>query len=122
MYKEINKDNYMTFAAENYVNPQSVTMTDFTMDMKKIVYIKRLLSRYFSGGELKVNLIVNHIIVLFNLFGEAALPLMMYKMEEKYWSAIKTFTMYLSKFPSDYEESFVDVKLDHVINTKLNES
>ena len=67
MYKEINKDNYMTFAAENYVNPQSVTMTDFTMDMKKIVYIKRLLSRYFSGGELKVNLIVNHIIVLFNL-------------------------------------------------------
>ena len=87
------------FAIKQYDNPQSVTVDDFMEDMKKFKYLKRLLKRYLKTGILRVNLILNHLIILFNVFGEATIPLLMFKLEEEYYSLIKTFLVYLDRLP-----------------------
>lgn len=87
------------FAIQHYDNPQSVTVDDFMEDMKKFKYLKRLLKRYLKTGVLRVNLILNHLIILFNVFGDGTIPLLMYKLEREYWSLIKTFLVYLNRYP-----------------------
>ena len=87
------------FAIKHYDNPQSVTVDDFMEDMKKFKYRKRLLKRYLKTGILRVNLILNHLIILFNDFNDATIPLLMYKLEKEYWSLIKTFLVYLNRLP-----------------------
>lgn len=86
-------------AIQHYDNPQSVTVDDFMEDMKKFKYLKRLLKRYLKTGVLRVNLILNHLIILFNVFGDGTIPLLMYKLEREYWSLIKTFLVYLNRYP-----------------------
>jgi len=87
------------FAIQHYDNPQSVTVDDFMEDMKKFKYLKRLLKRYLKTGVLRVNLILNHLIILFNVFSDGTIPLLMYKLEREYWSLIKTFLVYLNRYP-----------------------
>ena len=65
------------------------------MILKRIKYVKRLLKRYKNTGVLKTHLILNHLTVLFNVFGEAAVPLLFYNLEEDLWPAIKSFLMFL---------------------------
>ena len=76
---ELNQENWLIFAIKNYNNPLSVTYSDFEEDLKRCKYIKRLMRRYESTGELKTHLILNHVIVLYNVFDEAATPLLFYK-------------------------------------------
>ena len=71
-FDELNESNYMLFAIKFYDNPQAVRKDDFESDLKRIRYIKRLLKRYKNTGELKIHLILNHLIILFNVFHEAA--------------------------------------------------
>ena len=87
------------FAIQHYDNPQSVTVDDFMEDMKKFKYLKRLLKRYLKTGVLRVNLLLNHLIILFNVFSDGTIPLLMYKLEREYWSLIKTFLVYLNRYP-----------------------
>ena len=72
-FDELNEKNYLMFAIKHYDNPQSVTVDDFMEDMKKFKYLKRLLKRYLKTGVLRVNLILNHLIILFNVFNTAFL-------------------------------------------------
>lgn len=109
---ELNKDNYLIFAIQNYNNPQAVTKDDFLDDMKRFKYIKRLLKRYQKTGSLKVDLIINHFIVLYNIFNDAATPLLFFKIEKDLWSTMKTFIVYLNKLP-EYPKCFVhDIPVD----------
>ena len=96
----------MLFAIKFYDNPQAVTKDDFEDDLKRIKYVKRLLKRYKNTGVLKTHLILNHIIVLFNVFNEATVPLLFYNLEEDLWPAIKSFLIYLKRIP-DYPKSNV---------------
>ena len=80
-FNELNEGNYQLFAIKFYDNPQALTKEDFEDDLKRIKYIKRLLKRYRNTGELKVHLILNHLIVLFNVFNDAAVPLLFYNLE-----------------------------------------
>ena len=96
---ELNQENWLIFAIKNYNNPLSVTYSDFEEDLKRFKYIKRLMRRYESTGELKTHLILNHVIVLYNVFDEAATPLLFYKLEETYWSVIKAFMLFLDRLP-----------------------
>ena len=98
-FDELNESNYMLFAIKFYDNPQSVTKDDFESDLKRIRYVKRLLKRYKNTGELKVHLILNHLIILFNVFNEAAVPLLFYNLEEDLWPAIKSFLIFLNRLP-----------------------
>ena len=76
-FDELNESNYLLFAIKFYDNPQAVTMDDFENDLKRIRYVKRLLKRYQSSGEIKIHLILNHLIILFNVFNDAAVPLLL---------------------------------------------
>mgnify|MGYP003324324219 FL=1 len=105
-FDELNESNYMLFAMKFYDNPQAVTKDDFDDDLKKFKYVKRLLKRYKNTGVLKTHLILNHIIVLFNVFNEATVPLLFYNMEEDLWPAIKSFLIYLKRV-TEYPKSHI---------------
>ena len=98
-FDELNESNYLLFAIKFYNNPQSVTREDFEDDLKRIKYIKRLLKRYKKDGVLKTHLILNHLTVLFNVFDEAAVPLLFYNLERELWPFIKSFLLYLNRLP-----------------------
>jgi hypothetical protein len=98
-FDELNENNYILFAIKYYENPQSVTMEDFESDLKRIRYVKRLLKRYKNTGELKTHLILNHLIILFNVFNDAAVPLLFYNLEEELWPSIKSFLVFLNRLP-----------------------
>ena len=103
-FNELNESNYMLFAIKFYDNPQALTKDDFDDDLKRIKYIKRLLKRYKNTGELKIHLILNHLTVLFNVFNEAAVPLLFYNLEEDLWPYLKSFLIFLNRV-SEYPKS-----------------
>jgi hypothetical protein len=109
-FEELNKDNYLIFAIKYYDNPQSVTKEDFDNDLKRFKYVKRLLNRYKNtknNDDLKVHLILNHLIVLFNVFNDATVPLLFYNLEQSHWSIIKSFLIFLNRIP-EYPKTFID--------------
>ena len=101
---ELNHENWLIFAIRNYNNPLSVTYSDFEEDLKRFKYIKRLLRRYETTCELKTHLILNHVIVLYNVFDDAATPLLFYRVEATYWSIIKAFMLFLNRLPPKLNE------------------
>ena len=74
LFDELNEENFLLFAIKNYENPQAVTKEDFEKDLNHFRYIKRLLKRYKNSGELKTHLLINHFIILYNIFGDAQRP------------------------------------------------
>ena len=74
--------------------------------------IKRLLKRYKNTGELKTHLLLNHFIILYNIFGDATTPMLFFKIEEDLWSVMKTFIIFLNRFPSYPKCVFHDVPVD----------
>ena len=119
IFNELTEDNFLLFAIKNYENPQAVTKEDFDKDLNHFKYIKRLLKRYKNTGQLKTHLLLNHFIILYNIFGEAATPMLFFKIEQDLWSSMKTFVMFLWKLP-DYPKSKIhDVKVDLVCLQEL---
>ena len=112
-FNELNDDNYLLFAIKFYDNPHAVTREDFEDDLKKIKYVKRLLRRYLNTNVLKTHLILNHLTVLFNVFGDAAVPLLFFNLEKDLWSAIKSFLVFLGKLPEfPRSETIEDIPID----------
>ena len=111
-FDELNDDNYLIFAIKYYENPQAATQEDFLEDMKRFKYVKRLLRKYKNTGELNLHLLINHFIILYNIFGDAATPLLFFKLDGDLWGIVKTFMVFLNKFP-DYPKSILhDVDID----------
>ena len=109
-FEELNKDNYLLFAIKFYDNPQSVTKEDFDNDLKRFKYVKRLLNRYKNTKnieDLKVHLILNHLIVLFNVFNDATIPLLFYNLDQTHWATIKSFLIFLNRLP-EFPKTFID--------------
>ena len=100
MINELTEDNFMMYAIKNYDNPSCIGMDEFLDDLKRFKYIKRLLRKHNVGKELKERLILNHIIVLGNLFGiEPTTKMLFFKLEEKFWPQVKTFLVFLNYMP-----------------------
>ena len=118
-FDELNESNYMLFAIKFYDNPQSVTKDDFESDLKRIRYVKRLLKRYKNTGELKVHLILNHLIILFNVFNDAAVPLLFYNLEEDLWPSIKSFLVFLDRIPEYPKTKINEIDVDQECLSKL---
>jgi hypothetical protein len=120
LFTELNEENFLLFAIKHYENPQAVTRDDFDKDLSRFRYIKRLLKRYKSTGELKVHLLINHFIILYNIFGDATTPMLFYKIDKNLWSCIKTFVIFLDKLP-DYPRSYIhEIELDQNCLDALN--
>ena len=112
-FDELNESNYLLFAIKFYDNPQAVAREDFDDDLKRIKYIKRLLKRYRNTGELKTHLILNHLIILFNVFNDATVPLLFYNLESELWPAMKSFLIFLNRI-HEYPKTQIDeIQVDH---------
>ena len=110
-FKHLTPENINMFAIKHYDNPSCVDEQEFLDDMKRFKYLKRLFRKYDTSEELKVRLIINHIIVLSNVFGvDATTTLLFFKIEQKHWSLLKTFLVYLHFMP---ENDLVEVSLNH---------
>ena len=92
----------MMFAIKHYDNPQCEGEKEFHDDMKRFKYIKRLLRKYKDSSILKERLLLNHIIILNNLFGpEACVTLLLFKIQQEYWGTLKSFLLYLNMIRDD---------------------
>ena len=81
-------------------------------DLNHFKYIKRLLKRYKNTGQLKTHLLLNHFIILYNIFGEATTPMLFFKIENELWSAMKSFIIFLGKLPEYPHSSIHDIGVD----------
>ena len=112
LFNELNDDNFILFAIKNYENPQAVTKEDFDKDLNHFKYIKRLLKRYKNTGVLKTHLLLNHFIILYNIWGEATTPMLFFKIDKDLWSSMKAFIMFLNRFP-EYPRTYIhDIQVD----------
>ena len=119
LFNELNTDNFQLFAIKNYENPQAVTRQDFDKDLNHFKYIKSLLKRYKNNGELKTHLLLNHFIILYNIFGEATTPMLFYKIEEELWAPMKTFVVFLGKLPEYPKSTLHDIEVDKYCLSEL---
>ena len=97
IFDDLNEKNFLLYAMKEYDNPQCVQVEEFYDDLKKVKYIKRLFNQYLNDGVLKERLLLNHIIVFYNVFPvRSATRMLFLKIEEKFWPILKTFLVYLS--------------------------
>lgn len=116
---ELNDDNFLIFAIKNYDNPSTFGMSDLEEDLKRFKYIKRLFRRYTLSGNISERLVLNHLIVLYNVFGEAATLMLLYKLNKDYWGYLKTFLIFLNRMtPEDLPEVSVDLHLTQILRVK----
>ena len=102
MYEKITPENVLMFAIRHYNNPHCEGEKEFEDDLKRFKYIKRLLRKYYDTGVLKDRLLLNHIIVLNNVFGaDACATLLLYKIQEDYWPVLKSFLLFLNILRDD---------------------
>ena len=110
MYEKITPQNVVMYAIKNYDNPQCEGEKEFEDDLKRFKYIKRLLRRYYDTGILKERLLLNHLIVLNNVFSmEAATTLLLYKIQPTYWPALKSFLIFLNSIS---DKDLTDIEHD----------
>lgn len=121
MNEKLNEANFLIYAMHHYDNTQCYSLAEFEDDLKKFLYLKKLISRYKNNDDLKERLILNHIIVLYNLFGEATTKMLFYKVDDECWYILVTFLVYLNLMPEhivDYNITLSEVVLDErVIST-----
>ena len=102
MYETINSSNVVMYAIRHYNNPQCEGEKEFEDDLKRYKYIKRLLRKYHDTGILKERLLLNHLIVLHNVFGTTAcVTLLLYKIQKEYWSVLKSFLIFLNSITEE---------------------
>ena len=112
MYEKITSDNIMMFAIKHYDNAQCECEKEFHDDMKRFKYIKRLLRKHKETRVLKERLLLNHIIILNNLFGpEACVTLLLFKIQKEYWETLKSFLLYLNMIRRD-ELNYINENID----------
>ena len=119
MYENITTNNFVMYAIKHYDNPQCEGEKEFHDDMKRFKYIKRLFKKYSLGGQLKERLLLNHIIILRNLFGtEACVTLLLFRTQREYLSVLKSFLIFLNMIR---EDELTDIESDNYVLQVLKE-
>ena len=104
VFDKLNRKNFKLYASANYDNPECIDITEFKEDINRFKYVKRLLSRYEAHNDLQERLILNHLIVIYNVFGiEAGLNILELKLLEKHWYLINPFLVFLKAVEGDIE-------------------
>ncbi len=115
----LTKENFELYASKNYCHTKWATTEEFKKDLLRFKYINRLIKRYYRDDDLKERLILNHLIVLANVFGpKATADILMVKTDAYLQSISKTFLVYLNYLPDDL---YVDIPLDSTIINTLRE-
>ena len=117
IFDELTNRNFELYASQHYNNPECCDVDEFKEDLTRFKYLKRLLRRYEQSGDLQERLILNHIIVIFNVFGiKAANRMIWFKVEPEHYSTLKTFLVFLHYMPEDYK---VEIPLDKNVIERL---
>ena len=126
VFDDLNEKNFLLYAMKEYDNPQCVQVEEFYDDLKKVKYIKRLFNQYLNDGVLKERLLLNHIIVFYNVFPvRSATRMLFLKIEEEFWPILKTFLVYLSYMSEKIDPIngrtilSDDIQLDQVVVDRL---
>ena len=126
IFDDLNDDNFLMFAMKEYNDIQCTDIEEFYDDLKKIKYIKRLFNIYSNTGQLKERLILNHLIVFYNVFSvQAGTRILFYKIEKDFWPMLKTFLIFLDRMPEKIDSirgetiRASDIQLDDGIVTRL---
>lgn len=122
MIYKLNENNFLVYAMNHYDNPQCHSVQEFEEDLKRFLYLKKLFYRYRNKQELRERLILNHIIVLYNIFGDSTTNMLFYKIDEDSWQALTTFLIYLGRMPDKVPEHNIissDIGLDTDVITRL---
>lgn len=98
MIDKVDETNFVIYAAKHYDNPQCFDTLEFYEDLARFKYLKRLFNRYEETGELKERLIINHLIILYNVFGNTATKLLFFKLNG-YLHMLKPFIVLLGRCP-----------------------
>jgi len=116
---DLTEENLFIYAAKNYYNPKYIDAEEFTEDLNRFKYIKRLCNRYLETGNLSERLILNHLIVVFNVFGiEAALNILELKLLDRHWPLIKPFLIFLKYIRND---QYTNIAMDQTVVDALRE-
>mgnify|MGYP001139613216 CR=1 FL=1 len=116
---KLTKDNLIVYAAKHYYNPKCIDSEEFFEDLKRFKYIKRLLNRYRDSGVLSERLIINHLIVIFNVFGyDAGLDILELKIELDYWNVLKPFLIFLKSIKNT---EYTNIEMDKFVVERLRE-
>ena len=121
LFDDLNEANYNMFAMKYYDNSQCTTVEEFNDDLNKIKYVKRLFNRFLETGELRTNLILNHLIVIYNVYeNEAATRMLFFRVEKKFYSILKPFLIFLNRLPEKVKGiDGEDIQTNHI---PLNET
>lgn len=119
MFEQISNDNWIMYALKSYDNPTLQKEKEFYEDIKRFKYLKRLFRKYIYTGELNVRLVINHIIILQNVFGsDACVTLLLFKLDRKFWPALKSVLNYLNYL---YPHELKEIPVDKAIALRLKE-
>lgn len=119
--QQLNENNFLIYAIKNYYAHGSIGMTDLEEDLKRFKYLKRLLNRYQRSGDMSERLVLNHLVVLYNVFGDAATSMLFYKLEKEFWSDLKTYLVYLQRMPLETVVSPGIIETDIPLNYEIIE-
>ena len=126
IFDDLSDDNFLMFAMKEYNDIQCTDIEEFYDDLKKIKYIKRLFNIYKNNGQLQERLILNHLIVFFNVFPiQSGTRILFYKIEKSFWPMLKTFLVFLDRMPETIDSirgemiRTSDIQLDEGIVTRL---
>ena len=115
IFEHLTNENFLIYCAKNYDNPQCHSSEEFLEDLKRIKYIKKLITRYVESGDLKERLILNHIIILYNVFGAEHLPRILYLKMRKQFHYLKPFLVMMNIMPNKIvnvnDEKLIDLDL-----------
>lgn len=116
---KLTKTNLILYAAKHYYNPSCIDGEEFGEDLKRFKYVKRLLNKYHTTGELSERLVLNHLIVIFNVFGfEAGIEILAQKISFEQWSTLKPFLIFLKAIKND---EITGITMDPYVVSKLRE-
>ena len=126
IFDDLNDDNFLMYAMKEYNDIQCTDIEEFYDDLKKIKYIKRLFNIYKNDGQLKERLILNHLIVFYNVFPiQSGTRILFYKIEKDFWPMLKTFLIFLDRMPETVDSirgeiiRASDIQLDDGVVTRL---
>jgi hypothetical protein len=99
-FDDLTSENFLLYAVKAYDKPNCI-MSEFKEDMKRFNYLKRLFRRYRKMDDLRERLVINHLVVIYNVFGvEVATRMLFYKMSKDDYSALKTYLIFLNYMPA----------------------
>lgn len=119
LFDQLSDDNFFLYAAKHYYKPKFIDAEEFYEDLKRFKYLRRLINRYEETGVLSERLMLNHIIVIFNVYGiQPSLKMLEFKFEEKHWAIIKPFLVYLRYIKND---QYTGIDMDKLVIERLRE-